>query len=69
MPDMRASYVAFAGSGGSLSDDYRYGSGRSFVIEVPVNMDGREVARVTAPYAETELIRRQTRESRKRGIR
>lgn len=61
---------AFAGNFSSeLSADYEYGRNAQYTIVVPVNMDGKEVARVTAPYTEAELNRRQTRENRKRGIR
>lgn len=61
---------ALAGSfAGELSADYEYSRNAQYTIVVPVNMDGKEVARVTAPYTEAELNRRQTRENRKRGIR
>ena len=60
----------FAFTGGSLSDEYNYSGGyRSVTVEVPVVMDGREVARVTAPYTEAELNKRQTRANRKKGVR
>lgn len=60
----------FAFAGGSLSDEYNYSGGyRSVTVEVPVVMDGREVARVTAPYTEAELNKRQTRANRKKGVR
>lgn len=61
---------ALAGSfAGELSADYEYSRNAQYTIVVPVNMDEKEVARVTAPYTEAELNRRQTRENRKRGIR
>ena len=63
-PQFAASY---GGYNGALNDDYTYGDARSITIEVPVVMDGKEVARVTAPYTETELNKRQTRANRKRG--
>lgn len=60
----------FAFAGGSLSDEYNYSGGyRSVIVEVPVVMDGKEVARVTAPYTEAELNKRQTRANRKKGVR
>lgn len=40
-------------------------SGRPIVIEV--NLDGKQVARVTAPYMEDEINRNQTRANRKLG--
>lgn len=66
IPNIASLDFAFAGE---VNSDYRYGSGRSFVIEVPVNMDGKEVARITAPFTEEELNKRQTRENRKKGRR
>lgn len=41
----------------------------NYTIVVPVEVDGREIARVTAPYTQAELERRETRNNRKRGIR
>lgn len=52
---------------GELSADYSYYGNAKYVIEVPLEIDGREVARTTATYTQEELNRRQTRESRKRG--
>ena len=37
-------------------------------IEVPVNLNGKEVARITAPYTKKEIDKIQTRNDRKRGI-
>lgn len=61
--------VSYGGYSGSLNDGYTYGGGGACVIEVPVNIDGREVSRVTAPYMQSDLNRLETRESRKKGIR
>ena len=61
--------MAYSGYSGSASDDYYYGGGGTYVIEVPVNIDGREVSRVAAPYMQSDLNRLETRESRKRGKR
>ena len=55
--------------GGELSADYEYYRNAQYTIVVPVEMDGKEVARVTAPYTEAELNKRQARENRKRGRR
>lgn len=65
-PDFAMSYGGYSGG---MNDNYSYGGGGYYVIEVPVNIDGKEVSRVTAPYMEEELNKRQTRESRKRGKR
>lgn len=61
--------MSYSGYSGAASDDYIYGGGGTYVIEVPVNIDGREVSRVTAPYMQSDLNRLETRESRKRGVR
>lgn len=52
---------------GQLAEDYEYTRNAKYTIIVPVEMDGREVARVTAPYTEDELNRRKTRNNRKKG--
>ena len=36
--------------------------------EIAMTVDGREFARATATYTQEELNKRQTRDSRKRGI-
>ena len=53
----------------SISEDYDYTRDAQYTIVVPVQYDGREIARVTAVYTEAELERRETRERRKRGVR
>ena len=53
--------------GGELDADYSYTNSGEYIIEVPVTIDGKEVARVSAPYTQAELNRRETRDSRKRG--
>ena len=60
-PDFAMAYA------GELSADYNYTRSAEYTIEVPVVLDGKEVAKVTAPYTEAELNKRQTRNSRKRG--
>lgn len=60
--------LAIAGDvGGSLNSDYDYYTQAEYTIIVPVDLDGKEVARVTAPYTEAELNKRQTRQNRKLG--
>ena len=61
--------MSYSGYSGAASDDYIYGGGGTYIIEVPVNLEGREVSRVVAPYMQSDLNRLETRESRKRGIR
>lgn len=53
--------------GGELDSDYSYNTNVEYIITVPVAVDGKEVARVTAPYYQAELNRRDTRDSRKKG--
>lgn len=52
---------------GDLSTEYEYYSNAKYTIVVPVEVDGREVAITTAPYMQSELDSRQSRESRRRG--
>lgn len=60
--------LAIAGDvGGSLNGDYDYYSQAEYTVIVPVNLDGKEIARVTVPYTEAELNKRQTRQNRKLG--
>ncbi len=55
------------GYGYEMSGDYEYYRNMQAVIEVPVMVDGREVARATATYTQDELNKQQTRDSRKQG--
>ena len=60
--------LAIAGDvGGSLNSDYDYYTQAEYTIIVPVDLDGKEFARVTAQYTEAELNKRQTRQNRKLG--
>ncbi len=60
--------LSFAGDvGGELSSAYDYYSNAQYTIVVPVELEGKEIAKVTAPYTEAELNKRQKREDRKRG--
>ena len=60
-PDMAYAYS------GELSSDYDYYRNAEYTIVVPVEIDGKEVARTTAPYTEAELNKRQKRDDRKKG--
>ena len=53
--------------GGEMSADYDYYRNYEYIIEVPLNIDGKKVAQATASYTQDELNKRQTRDSRKRG--
>ena len=63
--------LAYSTSGGTmdLNDDYDYGRARYIRIEVPVDLDGREIAKASAEYMEDEQNKIRTRDDRKRGIR
>lgn len=63
VPNMALSY------GGELSAEYDYYRNYSYTIEVPVTVDGREIAKATAGYTQEELDRRQARSDRKHGKR
>lgn len=54
---------------GKLNENIQNGDKENNVtIEVPVTIDGREVAKATAPYTKKEMDKIQTRNDRKRGI-
>lgn len=58
-------------SGGiqDLNDDYNYTRTARYTIIVPVDLEGREIARVTAPYTQEELDKLEKRNARKQGRR
>lgn len=66
VPNIAAPNLAYAYSG-AMSSEYEYTRNSQYTIEVPVVMDGREVAKVSADYMEAELDKRQTRANRKQG--
>lgn len=66
-PDI--AWAASGGGSGQLYDQYNYGGGRTVVIEVPVELDGKTIAKVSAPYTQEEMDKRETRAARKRGVR
>ena len=66
IPAVETPNLAMAYSG-SLSSDYEYTSNAEYVIEVPLTVDGREVAKATATYTQAELNKNQARENRKYG--
>ena len=66
IPQVASPKLAMA-YGGELAEDYSYTNNAEYIITVPVAVDGKEVARVTAPYYQAELSRRETRDSRKKG--
>lgn len=60
--------LSLAGMDYSLSTEYDYESNETYVIEVPINLDGKEVSRVTAPFMRKDLDRIDSRNNRKHGI-
>lgn len=61
--------LSLAGTGMTISDDSVFGDNSTYVIEVPINLDGREVSRVTAPFMRKDLDKIDSRNNRKHGIR
>lgn len=53
----------------SIDESYRYHSDRRYVIETPIVLDGREIARGTAEFTEEELDRRARNRDRLKGKR
>ena len=66
IPAFEAPTLDFAYAG-EMSSDYEYYRNNEYTVVVPVEIDGKEVAKVTAPYTEEELNKRQRRENRKNG--
>ena len=66
---MRAPDIEFVGGYGNtrLANEYSYENNHQYTVIVPVELDGKEVARITAPYTEEELNKRERRNRRKKG--
>lgn len=58
---------ASAFGSGALGVEFEFERNNLYTIEVPVYIDGREVAKATAPYTEEELNKRNVRDNRKKG--
>lgn len=52
-----------------LNDDYDYTRNETYTIYVPVEVDGRQVAKATAKYTKEEIEQQQKRDLRKKGMR
>lgn len=63
LPEMRLAYA------GGLPDEYEYTRNNVYTIIVPVEVDGKEIAKVIAPYTQEELNKLQNRNNRKNGRR
>ena len=66
IPTINTPTLSFAYAG-EMSSDYEYYRNANYTIVVPVEIDGREVAKATAPYTQEELDKRQARANRKKG--
>ena len=66
IPALSIPKVSFAYAG-EMSADYDYYHNRVYVIEVPVEIEGKEVARASAKYTKEELDKLQARDDRKHG--
>jgi len=60
---------AHTGFAMAMNDDYSYNATARYEIIVPVELNGREIARATAGDMQTELNRRETMQNRRIGIR
>lgn len=71
IPELNKPELSPAGIGanGTLKEEYEYRRNASYTIVVPVEIDGRETARVIAPYTQEELERMETRDNRRHGRR
>lgn len=69
IPTLKEPKLAMAGYGNidALDENYSYNRNATYTVIVPVELDGKEVARITAPYTEEELNKRERRNRRKKG--
>ena len=59
-----SSAISYSGSNGSVSSN----NNDAITLEIPLILDGKEVARSTAKYVDGELKIKQKRDDRKRGV-
>lgn len=69
IPDIQTPALAGNYNFGELSSDYDYYRNVEYTVVVPVEIDGKETAKVLAKYTQDELDRMESRENRKRGRR
>lgn len=70
VPDIpRPSFAGGVRGSWELNDDFTYTKNAKYTIVVPVNIDGKETAKVTAPYTEAELSKREKLNKMINGIR
>lgn len=68
MPNMLQPNLSYSGMTTSLNSDYTYSMSGEYIIEVPLEIDGREMARATAKYDQAELARSQKFNKTLRGV-
>lgn len=70
IPNINAPEFTFAGFGGLdyLDDNYSFGNDASYTIIVPLEIEGREVARATATYTQEELDKNEKLKNMMKGI-
>lgn len=68
MPNMLQPNLSYSGMTTSLNSDYTYSMSGEYIIEVPLKIDGREMARATAKYDRAELARSQKFNKTLRGV-
>ncbi len=68
MPNMLQPNLSYSGMTTSLNSDYMYSMSGEYIIEVPLEIDGREMARATAKYDQAELARSQKFDKTLRGV-
>lgn len=71
VPTLREPQLEIAGHGNitTLDEKYSYSRNATYTIIIPVDLDGKEVAKITAPYTQEELEKLQNRGKRKQGRR
>ena len=70
LPDIPTPSMAGAGGGSwELSEDYSYTRNTKYTIVIPVNLEGKEVSRITAPFMEEDLKKREKVNNMINGIR
>ena len=70
LPEVPTPSLAGAGGGSwELSEDYSYTRNAKYTIVIPVNLEGKEVSRITAPFMEEDLKKREKVNNMINGIR
>lgn len=70
LPDVPTPSLSGAGGGNwELSEDYSYTRNAKYTIVIPVNLEGKEVSRITAPFMEEDLRKREKVNNMINGIR